>query len=374
MAKYRPNKRRRKRFQRQTAPGAAPGVIAVHPQSPSPTITATTYAADQKTSVHVEIPDELPTLRAPGKVLWIDVRGLGDAQTLRRLGDQFNLHPLALEDVVNVHQQVKVEDYGEYLFVVARTVNDQVHDETLQISMFVGRDFVVTFQEGATDSLGAVRKRLEDRHSRVRKTGADFLAYTIVDVIIDGYFPLLERYGESLDDLEDLITDHPPHGVVHDVHQIRNDLRTLRRVTWQHRESINVLLRDSTELITDETRTFLRDCHDHTIQLVDLLEIYRETCNDLRDVYLAAVSNRMNEIVMVLTVMATIFIPLGFIAGVYGMNFNPQASPLNMPELNWFFGYPFALGLMLMVVLALLLFFRHRGWIGRSQQRGHEHQ
>lgn len=318
-------------------------------------------------AVDVKSPEQFSALRASGKVLWIDVRGLGDARILQRLGEQFNLHPLALEDVVNLHQQVKVEDYGKYLFVVARAVNNQAPYETRQISMFVGRDFVITFQEGAADSLGAVRKRLDDSNSQVRKHGADFLAYAILDVVIDGYFPLLEHCGDLLDDLEDLITDHPPRGVVREVNTIRNMLRTMRRMIWQHREAINMLLRDSTDLITAETRTFLRDCHDHTMQLVDLLETYRETCNDLRDVYLSAVSNRMNEIMMVLTIMATIFIPLSFITGVYGMNFNPKTSPWNMPELNWFYGYPFALGLMAVVALGLLLFFRHRGWIWQGR-------
>ncbi|MDA1052567.1 MAG: magnesium/cobalt transporter CorA, partial [Planctomycetota bacterium] len=182
------------------------------------------------------------------------------------------------------------------------------------------------------------------------------------------YFPLLEQFGERLDDLEDRITDHPPRAIIRQVHDVRIELREVRRVVWQQREALNVLLRDATPLISDETRTYLRDCYDQTIQLVELLEVDHETCSDLRDVYLSAISNRMNEIMMVLTIIATILIPLSFIASLDGMNFRPEASPLNMPEVNWYFGYPFALGLMVATVIGMLLFFRHRGWIWRTRE------
>ena len=354
---------RSRRFHRQTEIGTAPGTIAVNPEAPAPTIDVTRYT-DRSLRTERLTSSEIPgQASSDGEVLWIDVRGLGDAAVLHDLGEQFGLHALALEDVVNVHQHVKVEDYGEYLFVVARVVDNAAVGETRQISLFLGNSFCITFQESIHDDLVAVRKRLDNHQSRVRKEGVDFLAYAILDVVIDGYFPLLEQCGMQLDDLEDSVCDDPPRSVARDVHGMRKVLRSLRRVVWQHREAINLLLREPTELISEKTRTFLRDCHDHTVQLVDILEVYREMCSDLRDVYLSAVNQRMNEIMMVLTIMATIFIPLSFIAGLYGMNFNPKVSPWNMPELNWFYGYPFALILMASVAAGLLYYFHRRGWI-----------
>jgi magnesium transporter len=359
-------RRSRRRFHRRTAPGAAPGVIAVDPHAPKSRVLVTSYGPHDVEEVEVERIDEITQLHGRLKVLWVDVEGLGDAEKIRQLGQLFGLHALALEDVVNVHQQVKIEDYGDHLFIVGRLVDDSEHAHTEQVSIFLGTDFVVTFQERPGDCLAPVRERLRNPRSHLRQRGADFLAYAVVDAVIDGYFPLLEHYGERLDNLEEMITDNPPRRIIQDVHDIRTILRSLRRVTWAHRETIGKLLHDPNPLVLDETRTFLRDCFDHTIQLVDLLEIYRETCTDLRDVYLSTVSNRLNEIMMVLTIMASIFIPLGFVASLYGMNFNTQVSPWNMPELNWFFGYPFAIGVMVLVALGLLAFFYARGWLRRD--------
>jgi magnesium transporter len=342
-------------------------VIAVDPHAAKPRIVATSYGPHDVEQVEITRIEAIAELRGRRKVLWIDVAGLGDAETIRELGRRFGLHSLALEDVVNVHQQVKVEDYGNHLFIVGRLVDDTEHGRTEQVSVFLGKDFVITFQEWAGDWLAPVRDRLRDPQSQLRARGADFLSYAVLDAVLDGYYPLLEHYGERLDSLEDLITDDPPRHIVHDLHEIRSVLRSLRRVVWSHREAIGKLLHDPNPLVNDETRTFLRDCFDHTLQLVDLLEIYHETCVDLRDVYLSSVSNRLNEIMKVLTIIATIFIPLGFIASLYGMNFNTRVSPWNMPELNWFFGYPFAISLMLFVTLGLLAVFYVRGWLRRTR-------
>jgi len=298
-------------------------------------------------------------------VVWIDVEGLGDAETVRVLGELLGLHRLALEDVLNVHQRPKLEQYPDYYFIVAHMVTYGEHCETEQLSLFLGKNFVLTFQEGKPgDSLEPIRERVRQKHSRIRDSGLDYLAYALLDAVVDGYFPILEQYGEQLESLEDEIVTRPSGDMVARVHAIRRNLLTLRRAIWPQRETFNALLREETSLVTNETRLHLRDCYDHTAQLIDLIETYRELGADLTDVYLSSISNRTNEIMRVLTVIATIFIPLTFIAGVYGMNFNPSASPWNMPELNWFWGYPLALTLMFTVAAVQLVLFRKRGWLG----------
>jgi magnesium transporter len=294
------------------------------------------------------------------------MQGLGDAETIRQLGEVFSLHPLALEDAVSQHQHVKMDQYQGHLFIAARMVEGPKESTTRQLSIFLTDEVVITLDPEPDDLLPLLRPRLEDALSQLRLRGPDFLVYAILDLVLDQYFPVLEQFGEDLDAIEDRIFTNPAREIIHQVHDIRVQLRDVRRIVWQMRETLNLLMRDPTHLVSDETRTYLRDCHDHAVQLVELLEIDHETCSDLRDVHLSAVSNRMNEIMMVLTIMASIFIPLGFIASLYGMNFNPKASPLNMPELDWYFGYPFALGLMAFVAIALLLYFRKRGWITRS--------
>lgn len=365
---------RRQRFRRRTQPGAVPGVIVVDPDAPTPRIIVTSYGnrdgdIERQDAARLE---DIARMRGLRSVLWVDVTGLGDANIIQGIGKIFDLHPLALEDVVNVHQAVKVDDYGDHLYLAARIAAHAGKHGTEQVSIFLGKDYVVTFGESEGEWSSALRNRLDERHSYLRTRGADFLAYAVVDALIDSYFPILEHYGERLDTIEDQLTQDPPHGIMHDVHEIRSALRALRRAVWPYRDVVNSLLHDPTPLVGDETRMFLRDCLDHAVQLVDLLEIYRETCADMRDVYLSTVNYRLNQIMTVLTVIATIFIPLSFIASLYGMNFNTRTSPWNMPELNWTFGYPFALGLMGVVTLALLAYLRVKGWVG-SRSGGNEH-
>ena len=238
-----------------------------------------------------------------------------------------------------------------------------------QFSLFLGPNFVLTFDEQPGDCFDPVRERVRRKHGRVREAGADYLAYALLDTIVDCYFPLLERYGEQLEDLEETIISQPNHTVVAAIHDIKRDLLSLRRAIWPQRETFNTLLRDKTPLLTDETRLHLRDCYDHTVQLIDLIETYRELGADLMDIYLSSVSNRTNETMRVLTVIATIFIPLTFIAGVYGMNFNAGTSPWNMPELGWYWGYPLVLGLMAMVAAGQLFFFWRKGWLALPLRR-----
>jgi magnesium transporter len=233
----------------------------------------------------------------------------------------------------------------------------------------LGENFVLTFQEGGGDCFDPVRKRLRRKRGRIRDVGADYLAYALLDAVIDGFYPVLEDCGERLGVLEDEIIGAPSGAAVTDVHDLKHDLLTLRRAIWPQREMINTLLRDESELVSAATRIYLRDCYDHAVQLMDIVETYREIASALVDVYLSSVSARLNEIMKVLTIIATIFIPLSFIASVYGMNFDRNASPLNMPELGWRYGYVFSLALMLAIALGLLYYFRRRGWLGGTGEQ-----
>ncbi len=369
MKRARPKHRRtKKRFRRQTGQGAVPGTVKTAPEADAPLISVMRYTpeeVDEHVNVSVE---ELATLSRSAGILWVNVDGLGDARTIRRIGDLFGLHTLALEDVVNVHQRAKVEEFPQHLFIVARMVSIQTRLETEQVSLFLGSRFVVTFQQSVGDCLDPVRERLRKNRGSVRQKGADYLAYALLDAIIDGYFPVMEHYGERLDQIEhDIEAVQDQHSIT-ELHMVRGDLLNLRRTLWPHREVVNVLLRDEHPLINRETRLFLRDVGDHTIQLVDVAEIYRETCSDLREFHYAQIGQRTNEVMRVLTIIATIFMPLSFIVGLYGMNFDTRVSRWNMPELEWVYGYPFALSIMAAVTLGMLVFFWRRGWIGPSDQ------
>jgi len=291
-------------------------------------------------------------------VTWVNVEGLGDAEIIHRIGHLFHLHPLALEDVVNVHQRAKAELYEQQLFVVARMVSLQSSLDTEQISIFIGPNYVVTFQGGRKgDCLSPVRDRIRMCRGRLRNLGPDHLMYAILDAVVDGYFPVLEQYGEQLEELDTELTESHHQNALKPIHGIRGELLLLRRAIWPHREMINALIRDPFPQIADETRLYLRDCYDHSVQIIDLVETYRESAADLRDFYLSMASNRMNEIMKVLTIMSTIFMPLSFIAGIYGMNFEV------MPELKWAFGYPMSLIVMATVACGFLVFFFYRGWL-----------
>lgn len=362
------HRRRRKnhfRIRRRTPPGAAPGLLTPVPGSPAPAIRVIAYGEHEFVERKVQNVDELGELRKRYSVIWVDVEGSGDAGVVAGLGQAFGLHTLALEDVVNTHQRAKVDEYGDHLFVIARMVRLGDRLETEQLSLFIGPGYVVSLQDQpGGDCLDPVRERLRKAQGRLRSSGADYLAYALLDAVIDGYFPVLEQYAERLENLDEQVTEREPRETMHRIHDMRGDLLMLRRAIWPHREAVNALARDSHPLIQQETRLHLRDCLDHVASLVDLTETYREMCSDLRDYYLATVSNRTNEIMKVLTVIATLFMPLTFIAGIYGMNFSPEVSPWNMPELHWYYGYPLVLGLMAAAAVGMLWYFRRKGWLG----------
>ncbi len=354
------------RIRKRTPPGAAPGTLIVDEQAERPRIRVTTYTADRLGEVEVSSAAALPPPVAADAVVWVDVQGLGDLETIQALGRTFGLHPLALEDVVNVHQRPKVDTYPDHVFIVTRMPACGDGATTEQVSMFLGASYLLTFQERAGDCFEPVRSRLRaSPGGRIRSAKADYLAYALLDAAIDGFFPLLERYGEEVETLEDEVVARPGDETIGRIHAVKHDLLALRRAIWPQREMISTLIRDDNPLIAAPTRTFLRDCYDHIIQLVDMLETYREVASGLVELYLSSLSARMNEIMKVLTFIATIFIPLGFVAGLYGMNFDPAASPWNMPELAWYWGYPFALAVMAAIALGMIGYFHARGWIGR---------
>ena len=350
-------------IERRTSPGAPPGSLVVDPQAPLPIIRVIAYGSE---AVHEELVEDVSRIgsylgRQP--VTWVNVDGLGDAVVVRKLGEIFGIHRLALEDIINSHQRAKVDQYDNHLFVVGRMVEMADHVETEQLSLFLGKSYVLTFQERVGDAFDPVRERIRKAGGRVRNAGPDYLAYALIDAFIDNYFPVLEKYGERLESIEEDVLSRPEPVLVSRMHEVKRDLLTLRRAIWPLRETINSLVREPSPFISDETRVYFRDCYDHTIQIIDLLENYRDVASGLMEVYLSSASNRLNEIMKILTMFTAFFIPLSLIAGIYGMNFNTARSPFNMPELNWYLGYPFVLGLMATVALGMVTFFRRKGWL-----------
>lgn len=299
-------------------------------------------------------------------VTWVHVEGLEDDRVLQQLGDLLGLHRLALEDVVSGHQRAKVEEYGDHIFIVVQVVllREQVHSQ--QLSIFLGKHFVLTLQESGGDILETVRERLRTKRGRIRQAGSDYLAYSVLDAVVDAYFPVIDEHGERLEQMDEQVSHNHSVHFMDELHSLRGDLMTLRRTIRPLRDALVLLMPDPHSLITETTQLYFRDCFDHVVQIMELLDNYRETCSDLRDYYLSSVNARMNEVMKVLTIISTIFMPLTFIAGIYGMNFN-TSHPANMPELNWPFGYVFALLLMLIIGATQFFFIWRKGWFASNE-------
>ncbi len=298
----------------------------------------------------------------PG-IKWLHLQGLQDLDLIQNLGTALGLHPLALEDILECRTSIKVDDYPGYLFIVCRLVHNPADFADEQISLFLGPDYLLSIQETHNDYFAPIRERLRHWQGQSQQRGPDYLAYALIDYIVDTWFPLLEDFGDRLEELEDRLLLKPDGAMIHELQQLRRLLLKGRRILWPLREVVNNLLTQETPLIRDHTRLFLRDCGDHAFQIIDLMENYRDMASGLIEVYLSSINNRLNEIMKVLTIIATVFMPLTFIAGVYGMNFKTEASPWNMPELEWYLGYPFALGLMALTVLVMVLYFRKKNWL-----------
>lgn len=333
------------------------------PENAEPTsLTLVRYSADHFEERSLHDLTQLPAARKPGEITWINVDGLGDIDLLNQLSQRFQLHPLAIEDVLNTYQRAKLDNYPDHVYVVLRMVSTGPTTDSEQVSLFLGDGWVITIQERKGDSFDPVRRRLRESLGRIRQLKADYLAYALIDAIIDGYFPAVDHYGEAIEKLDAEIAISPSADLMPRIHGMRSDLMHLRRYIRPLRDALNHVKPDSDSWFQPETRYFLRDCYDHTVQLIDLLDTYRELCANLRDYHMSVVSQRMNEVMKVLTVFGTIFMPLSFIAGVYGMNFNP-ALPGNMPELNWPYGYVWILVVMGVVAGGLLWFMQRKGWL-----------
>lgn len=350
------------RQQPEVIPGTAPGTLAIDPAAPKPVIRALAYGPEDIAEEEVESPAELRQLLEAWPVVWVSVHGLGDERVLKELGEVFDIHRLALEDVANPGQRAKVEPYGNHLFVVAKMPSPSGEAETEQLSLFLGDGFLLSFQERKGDWFDRVRERIRGGRGLVRRGGSDYLAYALLDTVIDAYFPFVELLGEEIEDVEEEVLSSPADGTVEKIHSIKRRLVALRRVLSPHREAINALLRDSTEFVTPQTSTHLRDCYDHLLRLTERVEIYREQCSDLMNTYVTMLSNRTNDVMRVLTIMASIFIPLTFLAGIYGMNFDPEASSMNMPELGWRWGYPAFWVTIVVVAVGMIAYFKRKRW------------
>lgn len=347
-------------------PGSMPGTLNIESDASLPVIVLIDYNEAQAVRQEVETPEDCIPFLDSESVSWVDVKGLGSEDVLRRLGQVFSLHPLVLEDIVNVPQRPKIEEYDEQLLIIARMVTLKASGNGFiseQVSLVLGRHYLLTVQEEPEyDCFGPIRERIRTSKGTIRKQGADYLAYALLDSIIDGFFPVLEEYGEQIEDLENEVVANPSRQTLEKIHTVKRELLGLRRAIWPQRDAINALIRDGSDLISHDVHIYLRDCYDHAIQLLDMVETYRELAASLMDVYLSSVSNKMNEIMKLLTVISSIFIPLTFIAGVYGMNFDPSKSPFNMPELDWYWGYPACWAVMLTTAFGLVYFFWRRGW------------
>lgn len=309
-----------------------------------------------------------PFLKSDSKT-WIQVQGLHDIDKLQTVWDYFELHPLIQEDIVNTSQRPKIEHYSDMVFVVMRMIThktngNETHDlEAEQVSIVMGKNFVLSFKETDEPVFDPVIKRLELENTRLRKLDADYLAYALIDTVVDHYYHALDLIGEALESLEELIITDPQEKHLQKIHAMRRDLIYFRKSVWSLRDGLNSLIRDDSPIISEEVKVFIRDVYDHLIQVIDNIETSREMVYGLYDMYMSGLSNRMNEVMKVLTIIATIFIPLTFIAGIYGMNFNPDVSPWNMPELSWYFGYPASLVVMLLLTILMIIFFRRKGWL-----------
>ncbi len=293
-------------------------------------------------------------------VVWINIDGVHRTDVIEFVGKKLAVHPLVLADIVNTRQRPKVEDHENLLFIVLKMIYySETASETIseQVSMIVGRNFVISFQERKEDLFDPVRKRIRTSSGRIRKMGSDYLAYALMDTIVDNYFVILERIGENIEEIEDELLQNPTQDTLQSIHHQKREMITLRRSVWPLREVIGTLERADIKLLQDLNRIYFRDIYDHTIQVIDTIETSRDMLSGMLEIYLSSVSNRMNTVMKVLTIIATIFMPLTFIAGVYGMNF------ANMPELEWNYGYPLVLLVMAGIGFTMLIYFKHRKWI-----------
>ncbi len=347
--------------------GMSPGSLIFTGEKKTDKVTITVFDYNSGNYSETKIADinELSKYKENTNVTWINITGLHNIDILDQVGNIFDIHPLVLEDILNVSHNPKIEDYEQFLFLVVKMINYTSELNNLdveQVSIIIGKSYIITFQEKNGDVFEPIRDRIRTAKGRIRKYGEDYLAYRILDSIIDNYFFVLESFDERIEDIEDQILSQPDESSLEEIHLLRKELIKLRRAVSPLREMIFTIEKEKFQFIQKTTFVYLRDLSDHVKQIIDTIENYREFINGLLEVYLSNASHRMNEVVKLLTIISTIFIPLTFIVGIYGMNFRTDASRWNMPELDWAFGYPFVMGLMIFIALSLIIFFKKKRW------------
>jgi len=350
----------------EPAPGSPPGTLIIDEDAGIPNIFLIDYSEDEAIGLKLETPEDCIPHLDTHSVSWVDVQGLGSEDVLQRLGKVFNLHALVLEDIVNIPQRPKVESFDDQELIILHMVTSRedgkgFYDE--QVSLILGKNYVLTVQEEPeNDVFEPIRQRIHRNRGVIRAHKADYLTYALIDAIVDGFFPVLEDYGERLEDLQDELIENPTRQTLDKIHKIKRELLLLRRAIWPQRDAISSLIREESPMINRDVRVYLRDCYDHTVQVMDMVETYRELAANLMDIYLSSLSNSTNETMRFLTVISTMFIPLTFVAGVYGMNFDTGLAG-NMPELKTPYGYVYCWIVMLAIAGGLLYFFKTKGWL-----------
>ena len=342
--------------------GLAPGTPVHIGERRTESINITVFEYDASTVRERQLAsvEECRECRDSKGLVWINIDGIHDISVVETVGKVFDIHPLVQEDIVNANQRPKVEEYDSYLYAIVKMLYEDKASGGLQaeqVSIIVTPKMVISFQEREGDVFNPVRERLRMGKGIVRQRGSDYLAYCLIDAIVDHYFQIMENIEDRILPLEEQVVSDPRPQVLQNVHGLKSDLVFLRRSLWPLREMLARVYREQLPPIQPDTRPFLRDVHDHTIQVIEILESFQEVVSGMMDIYMSSISNRMNNIMKVLTIIATIFIPLTFIAGIYGMNFR------NMPELSWPWGYPAVLGLMFLIFIGMLLFFKHKKWL-----------
>ncbi|MCL4705651.1 magnesium/cobalt transporter CorA [bacterium] len=347
--------------------GVSPGTLVYvgEKKLDQPLVKMFNYSSEHYLEKQVDRIEEVFPNKTMPPVSWINVSGLHDVNLLQRLGNHFKIHPLALEDIANTTQRPKIEEHDDQIFVVVKLLTYDENSHCVngqQMSILVTSNYLLSFEESVDDIFNPMRDRIRTAGSRIRRCGTDYLLYRLLDAVVDNYFIALDKLGERIDALEEELIEKPTKDTLRTLYDLKRELLFLRKSTWPLREVISVLTRIESPLIKDATIVFLRDVYDHTVQVIDTIENFRDIAASMMDLYLSSLSHKLNETMKVLTTISTIFIPLTFIAGVYGMNFHTGISPWNMPELNWYFGYPIVMLVMLAIGVVMLFFFKKRGW------------
>jgi len=352
------------RFNRKSSKkaGSSPGTLVHVGERKTDDVHLALLQYDAETIIEkpLALVEEVLPLLKSSATTWLNIDGIHDISLMEHIGRLFGIHPLTLEDVLNTAQRPKTEAFDEYLFVVVKMLHYDTEKGRIsseQISLVLGKTFLITFQEDVGDVFTPVRERIRKGKGRIRAGGCDYLTYALLDAIVDNYFVILEKVGQRLEALEETIDENPDAGMLEEIHAIRRELIYLRKQVWPLREIIAHLLKDHVDFIGAATRLFVRDVYDHTIQTIDTIESFRDILSGMQDLYLSIISNRMNEVMKVLTIIATIFIPITFVAGIYGMNFT------HMPELSWRWGYLFVWIIILAIIAGMLVFFRRKKWL-----------